>query len=337
MSIKKRILTGDRPTGKLHLGHFVGSLSERVRLQHEYEEFILIADIQALTTNFDSPENLRQDVIEVTMDYLSCGIDSDVATICVQSMIPQLAELTMYFSMFTTVASLQRNPTIRAEAKERRYGKNIMHGFLGYPISQAADITIFRAHLVPVGEDQLPLIEQTREIVRKFNSLYGPVLIEPQALIGEIGRLIGTDGQAKMSKSLGNAIYLSDSPSIVEEKVRKMFTDPTKIHLGDRGHPDSCPVYTYMAIFNSDKEAVKEVRAGCLGGNLGCVRCKEKLATVLNRFLEPIREKRRKYEGHQELIAEILLSGTKKARAEAEETMKQVRKAMKIDYWGDYY
>lgn len=331
--MKKRILTGDRPTGKLHLGHFVGSLSERVKLQHKYEEFILIADIQALTTNFDNPDNLRQDVIEVTMDYLSCGIDPDVVTICVQSMIPELAELTMYFSMFTTVASLQRNPTIRAEAKERRYGENIMHGFLGYPLSQAADITIFRAHLVPVGEDQLPIIEQTREIVRKFNSLYGPVLIEPKALIGEVGRLIGTDGQAKMSKSLGNAIYLSDSPSVVEKKVRGMFTDPTKIHLGDKGHPDNCPVYIYAAIFNDDKGEVKETRAACLMGKLGCVTCKKKLGFILNKFLEPIREERKKYKGRPELIAEILLGGTKKARGEAGKTMKQIRKAMKMDYF----
>jgi len=331
--MRKRILTGDRPTGKLHLGHFVGSLSERVKLQHKYEEFILIADIQALTTNFYNPENLRQDIIEVTMDYLSCGIDPEVVAICVQSMIPELAELTMYFSMFTTVASLQRNPTTRAEAKEKRYGQNIMHGFLGYPVSQAADIAIFRAHLVPVGEDQLPIIEQTREIVRKFNSLYGSVLIEPKALVGEVGRLVGTDGQAKMSKSLGNAIYLSDSSSVVERKVRGMFTDPTKIHLGDKGHPDNCPVNIYATIFNDDRETVDEMREACLAGKLPCVNCKKELAIALNKFLEPIREKRKKYEGRPELVTEILLQGTKRGRDEAKKTMKHVRKAMKIDYF----
>jgi tryptophanyl-tRNA synthetase len=331
--MRERILTGDRPTGRLHLGHFVGSLSERVKLQHKYEEFILIADIQALTTNFDNPGNLRQDIIEVTMDYLSCGIDPEVVTICVQSMIPELTELTMYFSMFTTVASLSRNPTIRAEAEEKRYGENMMHGFLGYPISQAADITIFRAHLVPVGEDQLPIIEQTREIVRKFNSLYGSVLIEPKALVGEVGRLIGTDGRAKMSKSIGNAIYLSDSSSVVEKKVREMFTDPTKIHLGDKGHPDNCPVHIYAAIFNDDRGAVGETREACLTGKLGCVNCKKKLTIALNKFLEPIREERKKYESRPELITEILLRGTKKARVEARKTMVHVRKAMKIDYF----
>ncbi len=331
--MKKRILTGDRPTGKLHLGHYVGSLANRVKLQHKYEEFILIADVQALTTNFDHPEALSQDIRDVTMDYLASGIDPDIATICVQSMVPEIAELTMYFSMFTTVASLRRNPTVKSEAEERGYGENIMYGFLGYPVSQAADIAIFRAHLVPVGEDQVPVIEQTREIIRKFNSLYSPVLVEPEALVGEVGRLVGTDGEAKMSKHLNNVIQLADPEEVVKEKVSNMFTDPTKIHLGDRGHPQKCPVYIYQTVFNGKKEELKEIKKACISGERGCVECKERLAKVLNQFLDPIREKRRKFENNPRLVDDILDEGTKRSRQETKKTIEMVREAMKIAYF----
>ena len=331
--MKKRILTGDRPTGRLHLGHYIGSLVNRVKLQSRYEEFILIADVQALTTNFDHPENLASDVREVTKDYLSVGIDPEKTTICIQSMIPEISELTIYFSMFTTVASLKRNPTIKAEAKERGYGDNIMYGFLGYPVSQAADITIFGAHLVPVGEDQVPIIEQTREIVRKFNTLYQPVLIEPEALVGKMGRLVGTDGQAKMSKHLNNAIYLSDPPETVYKQVLRMFTDPKKIRRGDKGHPKECPVYIYQSHFNTDRDKVKQIKPLCRKGNLGCVECKKMLAKALNDFLEPIRQRRKRYERNSQLVDEILIQGTEKARQEARKTIERVREAMKIKYF----
>lgn len=351
--MKKRILTGDRPTGKLHLGHYVGSVANRVKLQHKYETFILIADVQALTTNFEHPENLTRYVRDVAIDNLACGLDPEAATICVQSMIPEIAELTIYFSMFTTVASLKRNPTIKAEAKQYGYGENIMYGFLGYPVSQAADITSFRANLVPVGEDQVPVLEQTREIVRKFNSLYEPVLIEPEALVSKVSRLVGTDGAAKMSKSIGNVIELADPPEVVEQKVMKMFTDPGKIYKGDKGHPDKCPVYSYQVAFSPESELdqgmigrrleslpdsesegeLKQIRESCLSGKLGCVECKKNLAGTLNRFLSPIRERRKDFEKKQKDVDEILIEGTKKARIETKKTVQLVRNAMKIEYF----
>ena len=336
--MKRRILTGDRPTGRLHLGHYVGSIANRVKLQHKYETFILIADVQALTTNFKHPEKLAQDVRDVAMDNLACGLDPEIATLCVQSMIPEIPELTLYLSMFTTVASLKRNPTIKTEAKERGYGENMMYGFLGYPVSQAADITIFRAHLVPVGEDQVPIIEQTREIVRKFNTLYKPVLIEPEALVSKVGRLVGTDGAAKMSKSMGNVIELADPPRTVEEKVLKMFTDPEKLRRGDKGHPDRCPVYSYLTAFklkddDEDKEELKQIRQSCLSGKLGCVECKKRLAGVLNEFLSPLRERRERFEKNPGYVDEILIEGTRKACLETKKTLGIVREAMKIDYF----
>jgi len=333
MNKKKRILTGDRPTGRLHLGHFVGSLSNRVKLQNEYDEYVLIADVQALTTNFDHPDKLSNDVRQVAVDNLACGINPDVATIVVQSMIPEITELTIYFSMFTTVASLERNPTIKQEIKVLNLKDNVMYGFLGYPISQAADITVFKANLVPVGEDQLPIIEQTREIVRKFNRLYSDVLVEPKAMVGSVGRLVGTDGQNKMSKSLGNVIYLSDSSEEIISKVSKMFTDPAKIKLSDKGHPDKCPVHMYHKAFNNDTNMIEQIKKDCVSGQLGCVECKRKLSAVLNEFLNPIRDKRRVYEEAPKKIDEILIEGTKKARKIAVSTLEEVRAAMKINYF----
>jgi tryptophanyl-tRNA synthetase len=333
MKGKKRILTGDRPTGRLHLGHYVGSLSNRVKLQGEYEEYVLIADIQALTTNFENPQKLSQDIKEVAMDNIACGLDPNIATIVVQSMIPEIAELTIYFSMFTSLSSLKRNPTIKNEAKALGLGDNLMYGFIGYPVSQAADIAIFKADLVPVGEDQVPIIEQTREIVRKFNRLYKPVLTEPKALVGESGRLVGTDGKNKMSKSLGNVIYLSDLAGEVDRKVSSMFTDPEKIHLQDKGHPEKCPVYNYHKVFGKDKDKVLQIKDDCLKGKIGCVECKKILAQALNRFLNPIRDRRKKLENKPEKINEILIEGTKRGHKVTKETMRSVRSAMKIDYF----
>jgi tryptophanyl-tRNA synthetase len=331
--MKKRILTGDRPTGKLHLGHYVGSIANRVKLQETYEEYVLIADVQALTTNFNHPEKLACDVREVAMDNLACGLNPQMATLCVQSKIPEIFELSTYFSMFTTVSSLKRNPTIKSEAVQLGMKDNIMYGFLGYPVSQAADITIFKAHLVPVGEDQMPIIELTRDIVRRFNQLYKKVLIEPEGLVGKVGRLVGTDGQAKMSKSLGNVIYLSDSPEVVRKKVSKMFTDPKKIHLIDKGHPDRCPVYMYHLAFNANKEEVQQLRKMCVAAKIGCVECKKKLSIAVNDFLDPIREKRKKYENHPALVDDILVEGTKKARSITCQTIEEIRGAMRIDYF----
>lgn len=332
-TIKKRILTGDRPTGRLHLGHYVGSIANRVKLQYEYEEYVLIADVQALTTNFSHPEKLAQDVREVAMDNLACGLNSEAAVLCVQSKIIEIFELAAYFSMFTTVSSLKRNPTIKTEASVLGMKENIMYGFLGYPVSQAADIAIFKAHLVPVGEDQMPIIEQTREIVRKFNNLYKEILIEPRGLVGEYGRLVGTDGQAKMSKSLGNVIYLSDAEKTVDKKVSQMFTDPQKIHLHDKGNPQKCPVYGYQTAFNLNKDETAHIKELCLAAKKGCVDCKKKLGRLLNDFLDPIREKRLEFEKRPDLVDDILVSGTKKARSITQETIEEVREAMKINYF----
>src|ERR1700732_647010 len=248
--MEKRILTGDRPTGPWHLGHYFGSLQNRVRLQHDYDTYILIADIQALTDNFEHPEKLEANVFEIAMDYLAVGLDPERVKIVVQSMVPELAELTMYFMNLVTVATLERNPTVKEEIKQRNFQRGVPVGFWSYPISQAADITLFKAHLVPVGEDQLPMIEQAREIVRRFNRLYAKVLIEPKALVGEVARLPGTDGGAKMGKSLGNCIYLGDPPDVVRKRVMSMYTDPTRVHPTDPGHVEGNPVFTNHDGFN---------------------------------------------------------------------------------------
>lgn len=332
MNQKKRILTGDRPTGRLHLGHYVGSLVNRVKLQEEYETFILIADVQALTDHFEHPEILQQNIREVTKDYLAVGIDPGKSTIFIQSLIPEIAELAVYYLNLVTVARLQRNPTVKDEMQQKGFEQNLPAGFLVYPVHQAADITIFNADLVPVGKDQLPMIEQTVEIVRRFNTLYAPVLVEPQAKVGEFARLPGIDGQAKMSKSLGNAIYLADDAKAVEAKVMRMYTDPTRLRATDPGHIEGNPVFVYHDAFNPDKGEVADLKERYVQGKVGDVEVKKKLAKALNAFLDPIREQRARYDQDEKAIDEILKEGTRRARAVAQETMGQVRRAMKIDY-----
>ena len=333
---KKRILTGDRPTGKLHIGHYFGSLKNRVKMQNEgiYDPYILIADVQALTDNFNNPEKVRKNVREVAIDYLSVGIDPEKTTIYIQSMIPETAELTVFYSNLVTIARLERNPTVKTEIAQKRdvFGESVTYGFLGYPVSQAADITAFSGELVPVGEDQLPLIEQCREIVRKFNSIYGETLIEPEAVLSKEKRIKGLDGNEKMGKSLGNAIYLSDSAEEVNKKVMSAVTDPNRIKKDDLGNPDVCMVSYYHNLFSSEEEC-KTVCEECRAGKRGCVGCKKQLAQNINKELEPIREKRKYYEEHPELVDKILLEGTKKAQQEAKETMKKVKKAMMLDYF----
>ena len=330
---KKRIVTGDRPTGRLHIGHYFGSLQNRVKLQDEYESYILVADVQALTDNFNNPDKVRKNVREVVLDYLSVGIDPKKTTIYIQSMIPEVAELTVYYSNLVTIARLERNPTVKTEIAQKReiFGESVTYGFLGYPVSQAADITALEGALVPVGEDQLPLIEQTREIVRKFNSIYGEVLIEPEAVLSETKRIKGLDGNEKMGKSLGNAIYLSDTEEEVNKKVSGAVTDPKRIKKDDPGNPNVCMVAYYHNLF-TDKEEVKTVCEECKAGKRGCVACKKQLAKNINERLNPIREKRKYYEDRPELVDDILREGTKKAQKIAKETMIKVKKAMKLDY-----
>ena len=335
MADKKRILTGDRPTGKLHIGHYFGSLKKRVEMQNSglYDPYILIADVQALTDNFNNPDKVRKNVREVAMDYLSCGIDPEKTTIYIQSMIPEVAELTVFYSNLVTIARLQRNPTVKTEIAQKKdlFGESVTYGFLGYPVSQAADITCFEGELVPVGEDQLPLIEQCREIVRKFNSIYGETLIEPEPVLSSAGRIKGLDGNEKMGKSLGNAIYLSDSEEEITKKVMSAVTDPGRIRKDDKGNPDICMVAYYHKLFSSEDE----VDAGCKecrAGQRGCVACKRQLAKNISDTLKPIREKRAYYEEHPEIVDKILMEGTAKAQKTAKETMKKVKKAMRLDY-----
>lgn len=331
----KRILTGDRPTGKLHLGHYIGSLKNRVQLQTEYETFIIIADVQALTDNFDHPEKVREAVMEVAMDNLAVGVDPKKATIFIQSEVPQIAELTVFYMNLVTLGRLQRNPTTKDEMKQKGFEENIPMGFLNYPVSQAADITCVKANLVPVGQDQVPHVEQTREIVRKFNSTYGAVLPEPEPLVGQIARLVGTDGQAKMSKSLGNVINLSDSPEEVEKKVMGMYTDPTRIRATDPGHVEGNPVFIYLDAFGKedDKAQITKFKDQYTKGQVGDIEVKKYLVKVLNNLLDPIRKKRAEYEAQPQLIEKILKEGTEKTRAEAQKTLTEVKKAMKLDYF----
>jgi tryptophanyl-tRNA synthetase len=328
--LQKRILTGDRPTGKLHLGHYVGSLKNRVDLQDIYDTFLIIADIQALTTNFENPEKLSLNVRQAAEDYLAAGINPEKTTIFVQSFIPEIAELTVFYSMVVTVNQLKHNPTIKSEAAQYGYS-DMTYGFLGYPVSQAADITFCKADLVPVGQDQLPHIEQTRRIVRKFNQLYTPVFPEPEALLGNFPRLIGLDGKNKMSKSLGNAIYLEDSSEEVKEKIGKAVTDPARIRINDPGHPEICTVFEYHKAFNTDE--VEEIEKNCRMGKIGCVACKNKLSKAINNLLEPMRERRVKYDKNPALVDEIILAGTNKAREIASNTIKEVKEAMHIIYF----
>ena len=348
--MKKVILTGDRPTGPLHIGHYVGSLRERVNLQNsnEFDEiYIMIADAQALTDNFDNPEKVRQNIIEVALDYLSVGIDPNKVNILIQSQIPELTELTFYYSNLVTLSRLERNPTVKAEIQMRNFDTSIPVGFITYPISQAADITAFKATHVPVGEDQEPMLEQTREIVRKFNSTYGEVLVEPKTVLSANKaslRLPGTDGKAKMSKSLNNCIYLSDSKEDVTKKVMSMFTDPDHLKIEDPGKIEGNTVFTYLDAFCIDEyfnkylpdyQNLDELKDHYQRGGLGDVKIKRFLDSVLNETLQPIREKRHGYEEDIIGVYEILKQGTNAAKKVAENTMSEVKQAMRIDYFED--
>ena len=332
--MKKRSLTGDRPTGKLHIGHYFGSLQNRVKMQDDesIERFVMIADVQALTDNFNNPQKVRDNVYQVLLDYLSVGINPQKTTIFLQSMIPEIAELTVFYSNLVTIARLQRNPTVKTEIAQKKeiFGESVTYGFLGYPVSQAADITAFGAELVPVGEDQLPLIEQCREIVRKFNSIYGDTLNEPDAILSSNKRIKGLDGNEKMGKSLGNAIYLSDSDEEIRRKVMGALTDPARIKKDDLGHPDVCMVAYYHNLFS--KNEAKAICEECKAGTRGCVACKKQLIENIIKELDPIRERRKYYEKRPEELKKILMEGTAKAKEEAAKTLAKVKRAMKIDY-----
>ncbi|MBR4672531.1 MAG: tryptophan--tRNA ligase [Bacilli bacterium] len=334
--MKKTILTGIRPTGRLHLGHYYGATKNWVALQDDYNSFFEIADVQALTDNFDNPDKVRTNVREIAIDLLAIGIDPEKSTIFIQSMIPEIAELTIFYSNLVTMARLYRNPTIKTEIAQKKAlfgneGESVTYGFVGYPISQAADITAFNGELVPVGEDQLPLLEQCREIVRKFNSIYGETFKEPEAYLSKTKRVKGLDGNEKMGKSLGNAIYLRDSEEEISKKVMSAVTDPNKIKKDDPANPDVCMVYYYHNLV--ENENVNTICEECKKGARGCVQCKKELIEKINNLLAPIKEKAKKYEENPELVDEILLEGTNHAREVAKETMKNVKKAIKIDYY----
>lgn len=348
--MEKIILTGDRPTGKLHVGHYVGSLKRRVELQNsgQYDNiFIMIADAQALTDNADNPEKIRQNIIEVALDYLSCGIDPEKTTIFIQSQIPQLTELTFYYMNLVTVSRLQRNPTVKSEIQMRNFEASIPVGFFTYPISQASDITAFKATTVPVGEDQLPMLEQTKEIVRRFNAVYGDTLVEPEILLPENEaclRLPGIDGKAKMSKSLGNCIYLSEDHEEIRKKVMSMYTDPDHLKVSDPGKIEGNTVFTYLDAFCHDEHFAKylpeyanldELKAHYQRGGLGDVKVKKFLNSVLQQELEPIRERRKEYEKDIAYVYRILKEGSEKAEAVAAKTLEEVKAAMKINYFDD--
>ena len=329
----KRILTGDRPTGRLHIGHYFGSLKSRVKLQDQFETFIEVADVQALTDNFNNPDKVKQNVTQILMDELAVGIDPNKVTFLLQSMVPEIAELTVFYSNLVTIARLQRNPTVKTEIalKKDLFGESVTYGFLGYPVSQAADITAFEAEIVPVGEDQLPLIEQCREIVRKFNSIYGDTLKEPKAVLSSNARIKGLDGNEKMGKSLGNALYLSDDFDTIKAKVMSAVTDPARIKKDDPGNPDICMVYYYHKLFSTSDEC-NNICEECKAGKRGCVSCKKQLIESVNNTLEPIRDKRHYYEERPNEVMDILMSGTQHAREIAKQTMEKVKKSMKLDY-----
>lgn len=327
------ILTGDRPTGPLHLGHYVGSLLNRIALQEEHIQYVMIADIQALTDNADNPQKVRDNVIEVMLDYLAVGLDPKKTTFFVQSMIPEIAELTVLYLNLVTVSRLQRNPTVKYEMQQKSYGESVPAGFLMYPVSQAADITFLKATLVPVGEDQLPMIEQTNEIIRSFNRMYGcEVFSEVKALTSSIGRLPGIDGKAKMGKSLGNAIFLSDDADTLKKKVMSMYTDPNHLRVEDPGQVEGNMVFEYLDVFDKNKEKVSELKQHYRQGGLGDVKLKMYLFDVLNNLLTPIRIKRAQLAENKPEVLKILLKGTKKVSKTAQITMKQVRQVMHLDY-----
>ena len=333
-NMKKRSLTGDRPTGRMHIGHYFGSLQNRVKIQEDenIEQFVMIADVQALTDNFNNPQKVRDNVYQVLLDYLSVGIDPTKTTIFLQSMIPEIAELTVFYSNLVTISRLQRNPTVKTEIAQKKelFGESVTYGFLGYPVSQAADITAFGGDIVPAGEDQEPLIEQCREIVRKFNSIYGEVLKEPEIVLSNHKRIKGLDGNEKMGKSLGNAIYLSDSDEEISKKVMGALTDPGRIKKDDPGNPDICMVAYYHNLFS--KGEVETVCEECKAGNRGCVACKKQLIQNIIKEFEPLRERRKYYEERPEELKKILMEGTAKAREEAKKTMAKVKEAMKLNY-----
>ncbi len=349
--MKKIILTGDRPTGKLHVGHYVGSLKRRVELQNsgEFDDiYIMIADAQALTDNFDNPEKVRQNIIEVALDYLSVGLDPAKSTLFIQSMVPQLTELSFYYMNLVTVARVQRNPTVKSEIQMRGFGGSIPVGFFCYPISQAADITAFKATLVPVGEDQLPMLEQTKEIVRSFNRIYNcEALVEPDIMLPDndiCRRLPGTDGKAKMSKSLGNCIYLSDDEKTVQQKIMNMYTDPTHIKVSDPGHLEGNTVFTYLDAFSREDDFARylpeyknldELKEHYTRGGLGDVKIKRFLNSIMQAELEPIRARRKEYEKDIAAVYDILREGSDRARQVAEATLQDVKDAMKINYFAD--
>ncbi len=334
MEKKKVILTGDRPTGSLHLGHYVGSLKNRVELQESYLQFVMIADAQALTDNADNPMKVRENVLEVALDYLAVGICPTKSTLFIQSMVPQLPEITLYFLNLVTWNRLKHNPTVKQEIKQKGFEESVPAGFMVYPISQAADITAFKAEIVPVGEDQLPMIEQTNEVVRHFNRIYkSQVLVEAKALIPTIGRLPGTDGQAKMGKSLGNCIYLKDSSAEIARKVKGMYTDPTHLRVEDPGVVEGNPVFTYLDAFDPEKEALEELKAHYRRGGLGDSVLKKRLNEVLQAFLEPIRVRREAFAKDPKEVMDILLRGSLTASQTAAETLKQMKKAMCLDYF----
>ena len=330
----RTILTGDRPTGPLHLGHYVGSLQQRVALQREYATYVLIADLQALTDHFDAPEQVRANVLEVMLDYLAVGLDPAVATMVVQSQVPELAELTMYLLNLVSVARLQRNPTVKDEMRQKGFEADVPAGFLVYPVSQAADIAAFKADLVPVGSDQVPMIEQAVELVRRFNRTYpgasGPVLVEPEALLGPVSRLPGTDGEAKMSKSLGNVINLSDAADEVARKVRGMFTDPRHLRVEDPGTVEGNPVFAYLDAFDPDPAAVAALKARYRAGGLGDSVVKARLTEVLDTLLAPIRWRRAEWARDLGSVGRLLDEGTTRGRAVAAATLAEVRRAMRL-------
>lgn len=339
--MKKTILTGDRPTGKLHLGHYVGSLLNRVKLQDEYETFVLLADVQALTDNFATPEMLRDNIFQVACDYLAVGLDPEKCAFVIQSQIPEIAELTIFYMNLVSVSQVERNPTVKTEIAQKGFGETLPLGFFCYPVSQAADITAFGAHLVPVGADQAPMIELCRDIVLKFNRLYGETIILPEAMYAEFGRLPGTDGQAKMSKSIGNAIYLSDDEKTVTEKVMSMYTDPNRLTGREPGNVEGNPVFTYHDAFNPNKERIAEMKELYRRGGenekgkplLGDVTVKRELITALNEVLGPIREKRATFEAQPDYVWDVLREGTRRGRQRASQVMESARTAMKIGYF----
>ena len=333
MPSTQRILTGDRATGQLHLGHYVGSLAKRVELQHKHEQFIMIADMQALTDNADNPKKIHDSVLQVALDYLAVGIDPSINTIFIQSQVTELAELTMYLLNLVSVARLQRNPTVKSEMQQKGFGANVPAGFLMYPISQAADITTFKASLVPVGEDQLPVIEQTNELVQRFNTLYGNILLEAKAVLSTTSRLPGIDGKGKMSKSLGNGIYLADSSDTLKQKVMQMFTDPNHLRVEDKGQVEGNTVFTYLDAFDDNKDYVAELKEHYTRGGLGDVKIKRYLLDVLEAKFAPIRERRAHYAADPASVMRMLKAGTEVAKAIAAQTLDEVRRAIGVSYF----